>query len=202
MGPSYGIRSNLDNRFYHGGSTKFRDVCSSGLLQLFMQCSKYTRWQYFSWWRHQTETFSALLAICVGIYRWTANSPHRGQWRGALVLSLICAWINGWVNNREAGDRRRHRAHYDVAVMFCRWMVFRHLINYLYANLFNHSQHSNIRESIVNKMTIESYKENHKRTIVYKKPGIIKYIYITCLFRHFWQSIKTVHQVWYKEYSD
>ena len=24
-------------------------------------------------------------------------------------LSLICAWINGWVNNREAGDLRRHR---------------------------------------------------------------------------------------------
>ena len=28
----------------------------------------------------------------------------------ALVSSLICAWINGWVNNREAGDLRRHRA--------------------------------------------------------------------------------------------
>ena len=26
-------------------------------------------------------------------------------------------WINGWVNNREAGDLRRHRAHYDVIVM-------------------------------------------------------------------------------------
>ena len=45
------------------------------------------------------------------------NSPHKGQWRGALMLSLICAWINGWVNNGEAGDLRRHRAHYDVTVM-------------------------------------------------------------------------------------
>ena len=26
-------------------------------------------------------------------------------------------WINGWVNNREAGDLRRHRAHYDVIVI-------------------------------------------------------------------------------------
>ena len=26
-------------------------------------------------------------------------------------------WINGWVNNREAGDLRRHRAHYDAIVM-------------------------------------------------------------------------------------
>ena len=33
------------------------------------------------------------------------------------MFSLICAWINGWVNNREAGDLRRHRAHYDVIVM-------------------------------------------------------------------------------------
>ena len=33
-------------------------------------------------------------------------------------FSLICVWINGWVNNREAGDFRRYRAHYDVIVMF------------------------------------------------------------------------------------
>ena len=45
------------------------------------------------------------------------NSPHKGQWRGALVFSLICVWIDDWVNNREAGDLRRYRAHYDVIVM-------------------------------------------------------------------------------------
>ena len=45
------------------------------------------------------------------------NSPHKGQWRGAWMFSLICVWINGWVNNREAGDQRRYRAHYDVIVM-------------------------------------------------------------------------------------
>ena len=28
-------------------------------------------------------------------------------------------WLNGWVNNREAGDMRRHRAHYDAIVMLC-----------------------------------------------------------------------------------
>ena len=39
------------------------------------------------------------------------------QWRGALMFSLICSRINGWVNNREAGDLRRHHAHYDVIVM-------------------------------------------------------------------------------------
>ena len=36
-----------------------------------------------------------------GIHRWPVNSPQKGQWRGALMFSLICAWINGWVNNRD-----------------------------------------------------------------------------------------------------
>ena len=52
-----------------------------------------------------------------GIHRSPVNSPHNGQWRGALMFSLICVWINDWVNNREAGDLRRYRAHYDVIVM-------------------------------------------------------------------------------------
>ena len=43
--------------------------------------------------------------------------PAQGQWRGALMFSLIYAWINDWVNNREVGDLRCHRGHYDVIVM-------------------------------------------------------------------------------------
>ena len=53
-----------------------------------------------------------------GIHRSPVNSPHKGQWRGALMCSLIWVWINGWVNNREAGDLRRYHAHHDVIVMF------------------------------------------------------------------------------------
>ena len=52
-----------------------------------------------------------------GIHRSPVNSPHKGQWRGALMFSLISVWIDGWVTNDEAGDLRRHRAHYDVIVM-------------------------------------------------------------------------------------
>ena len=70
-----------------------------------------------SWWRHQMETFSAELALCAGNSPVPVNSPHKGQRRGALMFSLICVWINGWVNNREAGDLRRHRAHCDVILM-------------------------------------------------------------------------------------
>ena len=57
-----------------------------------------------------------------GIHRSSVISPHKGQWRWALMFSLICSWINGWVNNREAGDLRRHRAHYYVSVMI--WFNF------------------------------------------------------------------------------
>ena len=54
-----------------------------------------------------------------GIHRSPVNSPHKGQWCGALIISLIWAtWISGWVNNRDAGDFRRHRSLYDVTVMF------------------------------------------------------------------------------------
>ena len=69
------------------------------------------------WWRHQMKTFSALLALFVWwIHRSSVNSPHKGQWRGALMFSLICAWIIRWVNNSEVGDLRRHRAHYEAYI--------------------------------------------------------------------------------------
>ena len=52
-----------------------------------------------------------------GIHRSPVNSPHKSQWRGALIFSLICVWINGWVYNPDAGDLSRNRAHHDVTVM-------------------------------------------------------------------------------------
>ena len=65
-------------------------------------------------WKH----FPRYWPFVRGIHRSPVNSPHNGQWRvWALMFSLICTWINGWVNNRLAGDLRRHPAHYDVIVM-------------------------------------------------------------------------------------
>ena len=52
-----------------------------------------------------------------GIHLSPVNSSHKGQWRGTLMFSLIRAWINRWVNHREAGDLILHRAHYDVIVI-------------------------------------------------------------------------------------
>ena len=79
---------------------------------------------HFPWWRHQMETFSALLyltALCEVTHKGLsdARSPadflHKGRWHVALML--ICAWTNGWANNRHAGDLRRHRTLYYVTVM-------------------------------------------------------------------------------------
>ena len=81
------------------------------------------------------ETFSALLAICAGNSPVPGEFPHKGQWRGALMFSLICVWINGWVNNRKAGDLRRYRIHHDVIVMpwWCLdFILCHHVITYMY----------------------------------------------------------------------
>ena len=64
-------------------------------------------------WKH----FPRYYPTVWGIHGSPVNSQHKRQWRGALMFSLICVWINGWVNNHEAGDLRRYRVHYDVTVM-------------------------------------------------------------------------------------
>ena len=66
------------------------------------------KWKHFPYYRPFVQ----------GIHWSPVNSPRRGQWRRALMFSLIWAWINGWVNNRDAGDLRCHRADYDVTVMW------------------------------------------------------------------------------------
>ena len=61
-------------------------------------------------WKH----FPRYWPFVRGIHRYPVNSPHKGQWRGALIFTLICARINGWVNNCKAGETQsrllwRHR---------------------------------------------------------------------------------------------
>ena len=63
-------------------------------------------------WKH----FLRYWPFVRGIHRSPVNSPHKGQWRWALMFCLICASINGWVRNGEAGDLRRHRTHYVMMI--------------------------------------------------------------------------------------
>ena len=91
-------------------------------------------------WKH----FPRYWPFVRGIHRSPMNSSHKGQWRGALMLSLICVWINGGVNNRKAGDLIRYRAHYDAIVMktgsvcivwhlrrYCVWTWYIHTVKSL-----------------------------------------------------------------------
>ena len=64
-------------------------------------------------WKH----FSRYWPFVRGIHQSPVDPPHNGQWRGALMLSLIRAWTHGWVNDPDVGDLRNHRAHYDVTLM-------------------------------------------------------------------------------------
>ena len=82
-------------------------------------------------WKH----FPRYWPFVWGIHRSTVNSPHRGQWRRALMFSLIFDCINSWVKNHEAGDLRRHRGHYDVFVM---WYEDWYISMDLYYNSLNY----------------------------------------------------------------
>ena len=95
-----------------------------------------------------------------GIHRSPVNSPHKGQWRGAVMLSLIRAWIKGWVNNREAGDLRCHRAHYDFTIMNIYWMTYVWRVNHLNANVI-----LTFPSLVVPEVTTKTMDENIKMAI-------------------------------------
>ena len=91
-------------------------------------------------WKH----FPRNWPFVQGIHRSPVNSPHKGQWRGALMFSLICVWINDWVKNREAGDLRRYLA-----------SLWRHCndqatLHYLVPNWSNRMAFNGVTKSSVN----------------------------------------------------
>ena len=70
-----------------------------------------------SWWRHQMETFSSLLAFCAGNSPVIGEFPAQRQVTRSFDVFFDLRWTNGSPNSREAGDLRRYRIHYDVTVM-------------------------------------------------------------------------------------
>ena len=63
-------------------------------------------------WCHQIETYSVLLAICAGNLLVPGEFP---AWR--TVTRSFDVFFDLRLNNREAGDLRCYRAHYDVIVI-------------------------------------------------------------------------------------
>ena len=109
-------------------------------------------------WKH----FSRYWPFVRGIRRSLVNSPHKGQLRGALMFYFICAWTNGWVNIRNAGDLRNNRAYCDVSEMW--WKM--------------------TNQSIA--LIIELWKTIINRTWKGKNPTIIAYLLINISDYVFW----------------
>ena len=87
-------------------------------------------------WKH----FPRYWPFVRGIHR----TPHKGQWRGALMFSFIWAKTIRWVNNRDAGNLRGHRAHHEVTLMWweiscllCPWRFMYFFFNETRNKLFN-----------------------------------------------------------------
>ena len=109
------------------------------------------------------------------IHRSPVNFPHKCQRRGALLFSLIYAWINDWVNNREAGDLRRQHGHYDVIVM-----------NYMY-----------IKGAKAIILPLQCWKSNHEECVKYSQDSIKELVtYPNVLqevhFKHYLQCYITI----------
>ena len=68
-------------------------------------------------WKH----FPRYWSFVRGVHWSPVNSPHRGQWRGALVFSLVSAWVSDWVDGREAGVFWDAVAPIMTSLLWCRW---------------------------------------------------------------------------------
>ena len=107
-----------------------RNVCVKGhQCTCFGENTGYKSWREINIWSNMMTSpidGNIFRATVRGIDRSPVHSPHKGQWREALLFSLICAWINGWVNNGETSDLRPHRAHYDASVIknIQSWFIF------------------------------------------------------------------------------
>ena len=76
-----------------------------------------------SWWRHQMETFTALLAIFAGNSPVTGEFPTQRPVTRSFDVFFDLRLNKQLSKNREAGDLRRHRAHYGVTVMMLWWNI-------------------------------------------------------------------------------
>ena len=83
----------------------------------------------YSWWGHQMETFSVLLALCAGNSLVTGEFPSQRPVTQGFDVFFVCVWTNGWVNNRDAGDLRRHHTHYNVIILIAMLKKCWHLQN-------------------------------------------------------------------------
>ena len=82
------------------------------------ECCQYVKWLYIAIMMTSSNgnVFRVTGPLCGEFtgHRWI---PIIKASDAELWCFFICARRNSWINNREAGDLRRHRVHYDVTVM-------------------------------------------------------------------------------------
>ena len=132
-----------------------------------------------------------------GIHRSPVNSPHKGQWRGVLMFSLIRAWTNGWVNNRDAGDLRRHHAHCDVTVMAYICIngignLWFQVMGWYWSDGLNHGwhivnrTHMNKLHLFLSKYTILIYKNTLENIVlIFSRPYCVNVVFRSLLVQTF-----------------
>ena len=123
-----------------------------------------------SWWRHQMESFSALLAICAGNSPVTGEFPAQRPVTWSFNVFFDLRLINGWGNNGEAGDLRCHHTHYDLIVMYCRSPLWRrhevpnltfHICMNLYIHTYLSDKNSQCVYSLISHYTVNVYTHLH-----------------------------------------
>ena len=97
------IVTNMFYQYRHQSDIATEERNIFNCMCIMMTSSNGDKWRYWPFVR--------------GIHRSAVNSLPKGQWGGALMFSLIWAWINGWVNNGKASDLRRHRTYCDVTLV-------------------------------------------------------------------------------------
>ena len=91
----------------------WRIYVSLGLNE-FVPCPSYP--EYIMMTSSNSKHFPRYWPFVMGTHRSSVDSPYKGS-DAELLFSLICAWTNGWANNRDADDLRRHGSHHDVTLM-------------------------------------------------------------------------------------
>ena len=112
-------------------------------------------------------------------HRSPVNSPHKGQWRGALMFSLICVWLNVWVNHREAGDLRHYRAHNDVSVMLHQDQNGPHIAENIFIEPYHNISSANgFTQNMWKTITWSNVDPVHWRIIASPRPNELNAIFV------------------------
>ena len=126
------------------------------------------------------ETFSVLLALCAGNSPVNSEFPAQRPVTRSFDVFLICTWINGWVNIREAGDLRRPRVHYYLTVMKEWWRI----------KSVNQRQHSFLLKAVLPYRT----KRLARQTVVIARQSTV---HVTSFHRSHKKSTNEHIEVWW-----